>query len=94
MLYLNSPSCVIDEAFFDVVAPGFTPDIALGFTPDVAPGFTPSVASGVAPGVASDVASKGLDFPDIQHVINYDMPKEIENYGIYLLFIYCLLFIM
>ncbi|CAG8746679.1 13629_t:CDS:10 [Cetraspora pellucida] len=31
--------------------------------------------------VASDVASKGLDFPDIQHVINYDMPKEIENYG-------------
>jgi ATP-dependent RNA helicase DDX41 len=26
------------------------------------------------------VASKGLDFPDIQHVINYDMPKEIEDY--------------
>jgi len=41
MLYLNSPSCVIDEAFFDVVASGFTPD----------------VAPGVAPGVASDVAS-------------------------------------
>jgi hypothetical protein len=34
--------------------------------------------------VASDVASKGLDFPDIQHVINYDMPKEIENYGMHL----------
>jgi ATP-dependent RNA helicase DDX41 len=30
--------------------------------------------------VATDVASKGLDFPEIQHVINYDMPKEIENY--------------
>ncbi|CAN0901298.1 DEAD-box ATP-dependent RNA helicase 35 [Linum grandiflorum] len=30
--------------------------------------------------VATDVSSKGLDFPDIQHVINYDMPKEIENY--------------
>lgn len=30
--------------------------------------------------VATDVASKGLDFPDIQHVINYDMPNEIENY--------------
>ncbi|CAL5321746.1 unnamed protein product [Camellia sinensis] len=30
--------------------------------------------------VATDVASKGLDFPDIQHVINYNMPAEIENY--------------
>eukprot|EP01065_Artemidia_motanka_P008257 TRINITY_DN14123_c0_g1_i1.p1 TRINITY_DN14123_c0_g1~~TRINITY_DN14123_c0_g1_i1.p1 ORF type:complete len:602 (+),score=133.93 TRINITY_DN14123_c0_g1_i1:118-1923(+) len=30
--------------------------------------------------VATDVASKGLDFPSIQHVINYDLPKEIENY--------------
>ncbi|KAI3806910.1 hypothetical protein L1987_22828 [Smallanthus sonchifolius] len=30
--------------------------------------------------VATNVASKGLDFPDIQHVINYDMPAEIENY--------------
>ena len=30
--------------------------------------------------VATDVASKGLDFPSIQHVINYDMPGEIENY--------------
>ncbi|KAH0457389.1 hypothetical protein IEQ34_012704 [Dendrobium chrysotoxum] len=30
--------------------------------------------------VATDVASKGLDFPDIQHVINYVMPVEIENY--------------
>ena len=30
--------------------------------------------------VATDVAAKGLDFPDIQHVVNYDMPEEIENY--------------
>ena len=30
--------------------------------------------------VATDVASKGLDFPQIQHVINYDMPDDIENY--------------
>jgi superfamily II DNA/RNA helicase len=24
--------------------------------------------------VATDIAAKGLDFPDIQHVINFDMP--------------------
>lgn len=30
--------------------------------------------------VATDVASKGLDFDDVRHVINYDMPTEIENY--------------
>ncbi|KAL4399831.1 RNA helicase [Malassezia pachydermatis] len=30
--------------------------------------------------VASGVASKGLDFQAIQHVINFSMPKEIEDY--------------
>jgi ATP-dependent RNA helicase DDX41 len=30
--------------------------------------------------VATDVAAKGLDFPDIKHVVNYDMPKDIESY--------------
>ncbi|KAH8929868.1 P-loop containing nucleoside triphosphate hydrolase protein [Atractiella rhizophila] len=30
--------------------------------------------------VASGVASKGLDFAEIQHVINFGMPKEIEDY--------------
>jgi ATP-dependent RNA helicase DDX41 len=30
--------------------------------------------------VATDVAAKGLDFAEIQHVINFDMPSEIENY--------------
>lgn len=30
--------------------------------------------------VASGVASKGLDFNEIQHVINYTMPKEVEDY--------------
>ena len=30
--------------------------------------------------VATDIVSKGLDFQNIEHVINYDMPKEIENY--------------
>ena len=36
--------------------------------------------------VATDVASKGLDFENIQHVINYDMPEDIENYGIHMPF--------
>jgi ATP-dependent RNA helicase DDX41 len=26
------------------------------------------------------IYTQGLDFPDIQHVINFDMPAEIENY--------------
>ena len=30
--------------------------------------------------VASGVASKGLDFAEIQHVITFTMPKEIEDY--------------
>lgn len=30
--------------------------------------------------VATDVASKGLDFADVTHVINYDMPDDVENY--------------
>ena len=30
--------------------------------------------------VASGVASKGLDFNEIQHVIIFSMPKEIEDY--------------
>ena len=30
--------------------------------------------------VATDVAGKGLDFPNIQHVINFDMPDELEDY--------------
>lgn len=41
--------------------------------------------------VATDVASKGLDFAEIQHVINFDMPKEIEDYGIFILTLYLLL---
>ena len=30
--------------------------------------------------VVMDVAAKGLDFPNIQHVINYEMPKDIKSY--------------
>ena len=46
--------------------------------------------------VATDIASKGLDFPNIQHVINYDMPADIENYGIILYYItaYVLLYMI
>jgi ERCC4-related helicase len=28
--------------------------------------------------VATDIAAKGLDFPDVKHVINFDMPKEVK----------------
>lgn len=30
--------------------------------------------------VASDVAARGLDIPDVSHVINYDLPIQAEDY--------------
>lgn len=30
--------------------------------------------------VATDIASKGLDFDEVKHVVNYDMPEDVENY--------------
>ncbi|MGE3974382.1 MAG: DEAD/DEAH box helicase [Bdellovibrionales bacterium] len=30
--------------------------------------------------VATDVAARGLDVPHIEHVLNYDLPKDIDDY--------------
>lgn len=30
--------------------------------------------------IATNLASRGLDLPEISHVINYDMPEDVETY--------------
>jgi ATP-dependent RNA helicase DDX43 len=30
--------------------------------------------------IATDIASRGIDIPDVTHVINYDFPVQVEKY--------------
>jgi ATP-dependent RNA helicase RhlE len=30
--------------------------------------------------IATDVSARGIDIPDINYVINYDLPEKVENY--------------
>ena len=39
-----------------------------------------SIGPSLLTNLSKNKKKQGLDFPDIQHVINFDMPTEIENY--------------
>jgi superfamily II DNA/RNA helicase len=37
-------------------------------------------AGGLKVLVATNVAARGLDIPEVSHVVNYDMPQSLEEY--------------
>jgi hypothetical protein len=43
--------------------------------------------------LATDVAARGLDIPDVQHVIHYQVPRTTEV-SIITLYFYCISFII
>jgi ATP-dependent RNA helicase RhlE len=30
--------------------------------------------------IATDVSARGIDIPDVDYVVNYDLPEQVENY--------------
>lgn len=68
----------------DVLMPGFKnymKTMTRALTADASRKLLKSFSSGaIKMLIASDAASRGLDIPDITHVINYDLPTSITSY--------------